>query len=140
LVITNPDVYVARHGVYITTDSITEKSANVNIQTEIVSKGKASELVVDIQIVDADGNDVQHSEQHIAINRKQRDREYQLGTIRVNNPKLWSCDEPNLYTALVAIKTVAGEELDRVEKQFGIRTIEYSPDYGFKLNGIKVLL
>ncbi len=140
LVITNPDVYVARNGVYITTDSITEKSANVNIQTEIVSKGKASELVVDIQIIDADGNDVQHSEQHIAINRKQRDREYQLGAICVNNPKLWSCDEPNLYTALVAIKTVAGEELDRVEKQFGIRKIEYSPDCGFKLNGKKVLL
>jgi beta-galactosidase len=140
LIITNPETYVARHGVYITTDNITERSADVNIMTEVVSKSKAAEFVADIQIVDADGKCVKHSEQHIAVNRKQRDREYQLETIHVANPTLWDCDTPYLYTAIITIKSAEGEELDQVIKHFGIRSIEYSPDFGLKLNGKKVLL
>jgi beta-galactosidase len=140
LIITNPETYVARHGVYITTDNITEHSADVNIMTEVVSKTKASELVADIQIIDATGRCVEHSEQLVAVNRKQRDREYQLRPIHVANPTLWDCDTPYIYTAIITIKSVEGEELDQVTKHFGIRSIEYSPDFGLKLNGKKVLL
>jgi beta-galactosidase len=140
LIITNPETYVARHGVYITTDNITEHSADVNIMTEVVSKTKASELVADIQIIDATGRCVEHSEQLVAVNRKQRDREYQLRPIHVANPNLWDCDTPYIYTAIITIKSVEGEELDQVTKHFGIRSIEYSPDFGLKLNGKKVLL
>jgi beta-galactosidase len=140
LIITNPQTYVARHGVYITTDNITEHSADVNIMTEVVSKTKASELVADIQIIDATGRCVEHSEQLVAVNRKQRDREYQLRPIHVANPNLWDCDTPYIYTAIITIKSVEGEELDQVTKHFGIRSIEYSPDFGLKLNGKKVLL
>jgi beta-galactosidase len=140
LIITNPQTYVARHGVYITTDNITERSADVNIMTEVVSKTKASELVADIQIIDATGRCVEHSEQLVAVNRKQRDREYQLRPIHVANPNLWDCDTPYIYTAIITIKSVEGEELDQVTKHFGIRSIEYSPDFGLKLNGKKVLL
>ena len=33
-----------------------------------------------------------------------------------------------------------GNVVDQIREQFGVRTIEFSPDFGFKLNGKKVLL
>lgn len=54
--------------------------------------------------------------------------------IAIAQPKLWSLESPNLYTAEVSI-SVDGVEIDRVSKRFGIRTIRFDPDRGFFLNG-----
>jgi len=51
----------------------------------------------------------------------------------VDNPKLWSVDEPNLYTATVELID-NGRTIDQNQVTFGIRTIEYSTD-GLKFNG-----
>lgn len=55
--------------------------------------------------------------------------------LNVSAPRLWSVDTPNLYTATVSLSTG-----DTAEETFGIRTIEYSADKGFMLNGQSMLL
>ena len=53
--------------------------------------------------------------------------------------KLWDIDSPNLYTATATLK-LNGTVVDRAKERFGIRTIEFDKDFGFKLNGRKVFL
>lgn len=60
-------------------------------------------------------------------------------TFRIDNPKLWSPDSPNLYKATVS---VIGEDENGNESvteseshQFGIRTVQYDAVNGFRLNG-----
>ena len=56
---------------------------------------------------------------------------------KVDHPKRWDLSRPNLY---VAITTVEQDHrpLDRCETPFGIRTIQFTPDQGFLLNGQRV--
>ena len=70
--------------------------------------------------------------------------------IRVKEPKLWSPDTPNLYNLSIllgeigeTIRSVDGNgvsltkiiDLDKQEIKFGIRTIAFTREHGFQLNG-----
>ena len=57
----------------------------------------------------------------------------------VDAPKLWSIDTPNCYVAVSRIFK-DGQEVDCYETPFGIRTIEFTHDQGFMLNGRKVAI
>ena len=52
----------------------------------------------------------------------------------VNNPLLWDCDNPNLYTVKTVLK-LNGEETDKNTTRIGFRTVEISADKGLLLNG-----
>lgn len=65
--------------------------------------------------------------------------EVSLPIVTVDSPGLWSCETPNLYTAEVSL-VQDGKVIDCVTETFGIRTLEFSPDFGFKLNGKKLFL
>jgi beta-galactosidase len=53
--------------------------------------------------------------------------------IPVTNPKLWSVDEPNLYTLRTTVKK-DGVVTDEVTTHCGFRTIRFDADKGFFLN------
>ena len=55
-------------------------------------------------------------------------------SIRVNDPRLWSVDEPNLYRAIATVE-VDGSVRDAERVSFGIRTAVFDADKGFFLNG-----
>ena len=59
--------------------------------------------------------------------------------ITIDNPKLWDCDNPNLYTLKARIK-VNGATEDKSEITFGIRTGCASADTGLLLNGKEIKL
>jgi beta-galactosidase len=50
------------------------------------------------------------------------------------NPKLWSPDTPNIYTAEVSVST-GGKTRDAERVSFGVRTAVFDADKGFSLNG-----
>ena len=52
----------------------------------------------------------------------------------VNNPALWSPESPQLYR-LTAVLLREGQELDRQSTKVGIRTVSFSKEGGFQLNG-----
>jgi beta-galactosidase len=53
---------------------------------------------------------------------------------KVDNPELWSPENPKLYSLRVTVRK--GEWSDTVEETFGFRTVEFRED-GFYLNGVK---
>ena len=56
------------------------------------------------------------------------------GEMWLDNPKLWSLEEPNLYTVEVSV-SVAGKTRDAERVSFGVRTVHFDADKGFFLNG-----
>ena len=66
---------------------------------------------------------------------------YSLTTqnLTVKNPNLWDIDDPYLYTLQSEI-LVQGEVTQTIRQHFGFRTIAYTVDHGFFLNGRHVKL
>ena len=60
--------------------------------------------------------------------------EGQKGETVVKEPKLWSPETPNLYIARTRVSK-DDVMLDEKETRFGIRSISYTPEHGFQLNG-----
>lgn len=84
-------------------------------------------------IVDAAGHKVAQVTSPAQVIAPNASMNYQAAAA-VNNPALWSPDEPNLYTALVKV-IVDGSLRDAEQIPFGIRTATFDPDRGFFLNG-----
>ena len=55
--------------------------------------------------------------------------------LTLKSPRLWSVDSPYRYTARISLLDAAKSELDAIVIPFGIRTINFSVDKGFLLNG-----
>lgn len=53
---------------------------------------------------------------------------------------LWSVDTPSLYTATVDLSPSAGAAADAVTVTFGIRTLSFTSEGGFLLNGVPTIL
>jgi len=132
LKVKNPTA-IARHGLYVRTES---NKAIVLVQVKGWQKHNIS---IKATIKDANGNVVGTAEKGMPDHTIQNNTEVELSPISVSNPKLWDIDSPNLYTA-EALLVEDGNVIDSVTTNFGFRTIEYGPDFGFKLNGRKVFL
>ncbi|WP_337034271.1 glycoside hydrolase family 2 TIM barrel-domain containing protein [Paenibacillus illinoisensis] len=62
--------------------------------------------------------------------------------IVVENPKLWSTDEPNLYELVTELQVVDADQhvqtIESVSQRIGFRDIQLDPNEGFHLNGVKM--
>ena len=109
-------------------------SAQLSLATLVQNEGKQAENAkVTWQILDASGKTVATAEtpaQSIAVDASVP------FTASTNLPdaKLWSVDEPNLYSAIVTVET-DGKPRDAERVRFGVRTAVFDPNTGFSLNG-----
>lgn len=140
LIITDPQQYFTRNSLYITTPKVDNSEATVQIQAEIACDIRTKDFKVNTRIYDVTGKVVYDRDKNIAFNRKQIIREYPVDSFTISNPSLWSCESPYLYKAELTLYRSDGTVADRVSENFGIRSIEFSPEFGLKLNGKKVLL
>lgn len=131
-------VAIARHGIYINTPQISEQEATVNVQVEVEGI-KKYDLVIQAKIFGPDGQQVGETRIDAPKDNKQPTVEVQLPQVKVSHPQLWWCEKPNLYTAEVSL-ILEGRTIDQLSERFGIRTIEFSNQFGFKLNGKKIFL
>jgi len=136
IIVTNDSLYFPRHPLYITT----KDNKEVNIKSEIFYRGKSKQINVGVRILDSKGNEVASANDKLHFNGKWRQREYTLPSIKMENPNLWSPESPYLYTAEVTIYDDKGNAVDRISEPFGVRTLEFSPEFGLKINGKKTLL
>jgi hypothetical protein len=138
LIITE-EVRIEPFGVHIWNDTtVSEKSAVLNIATSIKNySDKDRNIAVVNRIVDKDGKTV------VELREEKILQEHGSLTIKrqtpvLLNPRLWSLEEPYLYTVVSEV-IEKNKTLDRTSVQYGIRWIKWDINEGgsnqFFLNG-----
>ncbi|MBQ9640434.1 MAG: DUF4982 domain-containing protein [Bacteroidaceae bacterium] len=121
-----------------------QNSANPNqpwdvmVQLQLLNWQK-HDLTIHATLKDADGKVVGQTSCGMPDHTNLRTIEVAMPFITVAQPHLWDIDTPYLYTVEATVKE-GGVTIDSVSDQIGLRTIEYSPKFGFKLNGRKTFL
>ena len=137
----NP-THIARHGIYVKSD-VQPGSASVQITVDVDGfphgSGPQPKTLVRATVKDRDGNALGTSQAEMATLTKHRHDELRLPDITLKSPTLWDIGNPYLYNVEVEV-FVDSMLVDRQTERFGVRSIEYSPEFGFKLNGKKVFL
>ena len=141
LLVTPANGYFTRHPLYIRTAEVASGQAVVDVQAAIFLRSRELKSVrFAVRLLDADGRVAAEQTTETRYKNWLPGSAYDLEPLRVDEPHLWSCEDPYLYTVEVSLFGADGEICDQVSEPFGIRTIEFSPDFGLKLNGQKVLL
>ena len=131
-------LHVPIWGVYITTAEVVQNSATVKINSTIDNKQKdKSDFNLVTTIINPMGKVVGNSQKHVELDGNKSKIDEQ--SITVTNPVLWSLETPQLYKAVTEIKS-GDVTVDRVETNFGIRSIKFDGSVGFSLNGQKIIL
>lgn len=133
--VTTDDVHVPWTGTTVTTPGLSGRSGRVKAETEVRNDGAAvARVTAQTRIVDSHGAVVTRlPEATVAVAPGQT-----LTLAQESGPlsglRLWSPEAPNLYRAVTSL-VVAGIVRDRFETEFGFRTIAWTADRGFFLNG-----
>ncbi|SFA41005.1 beta-galactosidase [Pedobacter suwonensis] len=131
-------LHIAEWGVAITSPSVSSKKASVQVKTTVKNEtGQAQSIVVNTRLFGKDTKNAGNGQ--IKINLAANSEKEITQTITVANPLLWTPETPHLYKAEVQIirnKTV----VDKTVTDFGVRSIKFTPENGFQLNGKTVKL
>ncbi len=109
-------------------------SATLSLSSIVVNEGKDAEAAsVSWQILDSTGKTVAAADapaQQVAVDGTGTF----TATATIDHAALWSVETPDLYTAIVTVKT--GDKVRDAERiTFGVRTVKFDADHGFFLNG-----
>ena len=137
IVATPKDLYFGRHPLYITT----RENRFVSISAEFTNRTKEQSTHIAVQITGPDGETVYNETTSLKRHKMARTQEERIATdVEIKEPKIWDLDTPYLYTVKAQLLREDGTVADETCETFGIRTIEFGPNFGMKLNGKKVLL
>lgn len=124
----------ASSGVYLTTKSLTDAQAEVEVET-LISNGSDSDATVQVEteIKDAAGRTVASRKESakVASGKVLPVKP----TLNIPKPHRWNGRiDPYLYTATVRV-CQGGKVVDEIQQSLGLRTVEISEKEGFLLNG-----
>jgi len=137
LIQTSP-VYIDDWGTYIKTNNIAEGKADISLTTKVINTSKKkAELRVQVDLLSPAGIIVAKVANNVMLSIN--DSLEVPFKLTVNKPALWSTDSPNLYTSRISLWK-GKNKIDEQTRPLGIRTIAFSVEKGFELNGIPVKL
>ena len=119
---------IRQWGVRVLTPEASEEKARVIVQTEV--EGHPAKAELRVSLLDSAGQVVASGKQ--SISGEMTPLELQL-----KQPHLWDPEHPHLYTAQVQLYA-NGALVDQTRQAFGIRTIRFTAEKGFELNGRRV--
>lgn len=130
---TVPPVHIVQWGTFVTTPTVSESSATVNIKTALENTAKTdTEVKVLTSLIAPDGSKTKFSENNVVV--KAGENKTISHSAIVKKPKLWTLEQPTLYVAVTDVY-LNGELINTEENKFGIRTISFDVKTGFQLNG-----
>jgi beta-galactosidase len=129
---TNP-LHIAQYGIFASSEMI-GPDAEVTARVTIKNDGKTTEnFRIEHSLVDVSGKTVASGTVEKLNLKPVVSQEYYC-KMKLTNPNLWSPDSPYLYK--LKTKVLSGEKVvDQMETNLGIRTIRFTADEGFFLNG-----
>lgn len=133
LVVTAP-VHVTWYGTFVTTPQVSKESGTVNVKTEVANDSSATKSVtVKTSVVDAKGITVaeMESKQDVAAGAT---NVFDQTSSPIANPKLWSPENPNLYSVKTTVLD-GRKPVDDYSSPLGFRWFKFTAEQGFFLNG-----
>lgn len=131
----NNQIHIPKWGTYVTTPKISKQEAEVNIAVEIKNTSNTSKAIeVKTTFYNPQRKVVNHVIDTIiaeALKLVVTSQKTQL-----KDPQLWDLNTPNLYLAKTELYD-GDHIIDTYNTSFGVRSIEYNHEYGFKLNNKK---
>lgn len=125
---------VAGGGVAIYFKDISKKKATVGVTVHVANRSSKKVLRdLELLLLNRDGDVVAKREVSTKIGGESSITENVEFTI--NNPQLWSPDNPYLHRLEIRLDDRNGNTVDGVAKRVGIRSIEFRGRDGFYLNG-----
>jgi beta-galactosidase len=130
--VTGP-VRVAPWGVCVATPEVNAARAKVSVKTRIANDSAGpAKVALHTVVYGPSGAAAGQSDSNTAVDPQ--------GSVEVNQeisiekPALWSPESPNLCRAVTHVM-LDGKAIDEVATPFGVRSIEWSAERGFLLNG-----
>jgi len=137
MIVTDP-IHIAHWGTAITTPEINYQQAIVEVKTTVKNETSATqEIMLSTKITNTD--QIKAGTDKVNIELLPNSQKEIIQKIPVENPTRWTPEAPSLYNAHISIKK-GNEICDETDNSFGIRSIEFSAEKGFLLNGKNVLL
>ena len=137
LLVADP-VYVVHWGISVTTPEVSVEAAMVHVSTRVKNAGDAAhEVTLHSRILAPNGATVGAAAARSALSPGNEVEFTQ--EIPISNPDLWSVDHPALYDLETEI-IAGGKVMDTTTTNFGIRSLFFSAEQGFLLNGQPVKL
>jgi beta-galactosidase len=141
-------VHVAQWGTRVTTPHVSAEAATVEMSVTLDNDSDAPSNVAtttQIYLLNADGRPdgtavatIGPTESAVSPGSSAAI----TGSATIANPRLWGpppSQKPNRYVAVTTV-TRQGEEVDRYETRFGIRSVTFDPNQGLLINGQHVVI
>lgn len=127
-------LHVPADGTFVSTTKLSNASAQLASKVAVVNEGSKSYQFKIVQtVLDAVGKSIATTTIDNLQLKPMETKEYETN-LTIDNPKLWSVDQPYLHKMVTTI--YAGNVLtDTQTTIFGIRTVYFDASKGFFLNG-----
>lgn len=132
------DVAVRPESVFVTTPQVSEDASAVNLELAVENRSpRAGDITVKATILDGEGRKVDAVSATVAVPAgSEAAAQLRFPPKRL---ALWSPDAPALYE--MQVELLEGDKVvDTFTQTFGVRSIAYSAEDGFLLNGKPLLL
>jgi beta-galactosidase len=131
--ITKNPVHIAQWGTRFTTPSVTNQKANAEVTVSVKNTGASSSNVrVEAQLLSRATVAATGNKNIVIAGTATKDAKLSL---IVTTPKLWSDEQPNLYTLAVTVYK-DGKKSDEYSEKVGFRNFRFDANEGFFLNGV----
>lgn len=128
-----PQLHLETPGIAVITDNISGDKASVTVKAAIVNESEQDEkATIRFKILDEQGKEVAAGQTEIVIPAGEKSSVNQI--FSVTHCRLWSPDDPYLYSLETGM-TVNNQLTDVQTQSFGIRSLQFDPQHGFRLNG-----
>ena len=127
---------IAPDGVFVFSkfkNNVPGKSVEIHAAAEVRNdQTNAVNATVRYEVVAPNGKVVAKGKQAVSV--AARSLTEAKAVLSFSKPELWSPETPALYKLVTTVES-AGQVVDHVETEFGIRTVAFAKDKGFLLNG-----
>ena len=133
-----PDVHLSQWGVPYRAAKLTDRSATIEVDVAVDNHTAQSQQVqARITMLDAEGKQVASAVKNATVAANSTNCQQSTVNCQLRNPHRWNLDDPYLYTLRVELLS-GGQVIDKTEVRAGLRTLEFSADKGFALNGVNM--
>lgn len=128
-------VHVAQWGTYVTTPEVSEEQATFSVQTSVENTTDEKQVVTLLtSLLDANGKEVVRLNPG-TLTIEATETSVLAQELKLENPQLWSIENPYLYQVYTQVLAADGKLLDTYTTTTGARYFCFDAEKGFSLNG-----